>query len=134
MHKLTVGSKSFLNEHSFYYLNFSYIFVRMTLFFLCKLSHNLPAFTLDSKPATCPFRKFLSVMVNWVKVVKNCKILIFKVYFLFPKMIRIFLIFFIENYHFRCTFFDHFKFSLFISKNDVQFLTNFTQIKNLLIG
>ena len=79
-----------------------------------------------------PLKKFLSLAVSWVKVVKNGKILTFKV-------IGIFLIFF----HWKISFQEHIIGKLpfskyFTFKNDVQFLMTFTQLtawlKNFLRG
>ena len=52
-----------------------------------------------------PLKKFLSLMVIWVKVVKNGKILTFKVNFLCQKLSESFYFFFIEEYDLRCTLF-----------------------------
>ena len=52
-----------------------------------------------------PIKKFLSPTVSWVKVVKNCKILTFKVNFLCQKWSKLSKNHFIEEYHFSSTFF-----------------------------
>ena len=58
-----------------------------------------------------PIKKFLSLLVSWVKVVKNWKTLTFKVNFLWQKWFESFYIFFIEEYHFLLlTFFENIHF------------------------
>ena len=52
------------------------------------LTHTVAHFTRPSfrpKSNNQPLKKFLSLAVSWVKVVKNCKILTFKVNFLCQK-------------------------------------------------
>ena len=58
------------------------------------------------KATNQPLKKFLSLAVRWVKVIKYGKILTIKVNFSMSKIIRIFLkLFLIEEYDFRGTFF-----------------------------
>ena len=63
-----------------------------------------------SKSNNQPLKKFSSLAVSWVKVVINCKFLTFKVNSLSQKLSKSLVIFFIEEYHFRGTFFENFNF------------------------
>ena len=73
------------------------------------LMHTVAHFTrlyFRSKTNNQPIKKILGLAVTWVKVVKNCKILTFKVNFLCQKLSESFQIFFfIEEHHFRGMFF-----------------------------
>ena len=64
---------------------------------------NRPSFR--PKTNNQPIKKFWSLVVSWVKVVKNCKMLTFKI-----KGILIFQKNILEEYHFRSTFFENFSF------------------------
>ena len=78
--------------------------------------------------------KKLSLAVNWLQVVKNCKVLTFTGNFLCQKLSEYFIFFDIEGYHFRGTIFCYWHvwklhfLKRFIFLNNVQFLTTFTQL------
>ena len=62
-----------------------------------------------------PLKKLLSLAVSWVKVVKNCKILTFKVNFLPQKLSEAFYISLLKNiileaHYLFVTFFENFNF------------------------
>ena len=62
--------------YSYFYMHFS-----MTQLFTHSVAHSTrPSFR--PKTNNQPFKKFLSLVVTWVKVVKMCQILTFKVNFL----------------------------------------------------
>jgi hypothetical protein len=75
-----------------------------------------------------PYKKNLGLEFSWVNVVKNCKILTFKVNFLCQKLSESFQIFFSLNninlgaHFFLLTFFDNINFKITFL-NDAQFLT-----------
>ena len=83
------------------------------------LSHTIAHFTGSSfmlKANNQPYKIFFDLSFSWVNVVKNCKILTFKVNFLCQKLSESFQFFFISTYfnwgtHFLLlTFFDNFNF------------------------
>ena len=82
------------------------------------LSHTIAHFTGPSfmlKANNQPYKKFLELAFSWVNIVKNCKILTFKVNFLCQKLSESFQFFFSLNNinlgaHFLLlTFFDNFN-------------------------
>ena len=67
-----------------------YVLVSMTSLLTHTVAHSTrPSFR--PKPTISPLKTFLSLVVSWVKVVKNDKILIFKVIIFYVKIIQIFL-------------------------------------------
>ena len=67
---------------------------------------NASKHSFSSKAKNNCIKKFVSLAVTCIKVVKNCKILTYKVNFLCKsKMIQIFIFFSIEQYQVRNTFF-----------------------------
>ena len=98
------------------------------------LSHNITHFTGPSfmlKANNQPYKKILGLAFSWVNIVKNCKILTFKVNFLWQKLSESFQTFFSLNNinlgaHFLLlTFFDNFNFeSTLFSKMEAVFWRN----------
>jgi hypothetical protein len=79
-----------------------YILNSMTSLLTHTVAHStMPSFRL--KTNNQPLKKLLSLAVSWVKVVKNGKILTFKVNFLCQKLSESFYFFFIEEFDFRGT-------------------------------
>ena len=75
----------------------------MTQLLLHTVAHSTrPSFR--PKTNNQPTKKFLSLAVTWVKVVKMCKILTFKVNFLCQKWSVSFYFLYLEVYHLRSTF------------------------------
>ena len=111
--KICHNLKVFLICHIFAYLSAKYcqitrgvfllyscIYISMTSLLTHTFAHSTrPSFRL--KTNNQPLKKFLSLAVSWVKVVKNGKILTFKVNFPCQKLKKKF----IEEYDFRGTLF-----------------------------
>ena len=70
------------------------------------LTHTIEHSTFRPKINNQPIKKFLRLVITWVKVVKMCKFLTFKYNFLCQKWTESFeKNFFIEGYHLRSTLF-----------------------------
>ena len=69
------------------------------------LTHTVAHSTFTPKTNNQPPKKFLSLALSWAEVVKNGKILTFKVNFLSQKLSKSFKKKFIEEYDFRGTLF-----------------------------